>query len=305
MESIIGLFKTEASPRPSSTTAPTRPSPTSSTPPPAGSTGTTTDACTLPRDVTPAEYEQAHYAALNREPHPHESGREPVTVHRAAYRMLHPRHLPLDPARPATYLVDPTGTHHAHRVDSARPARRVATKPRTPPPAGLQACPRWWSRDGRRATSSTNGVAAVSRTTTATTRPPSRDRNHSEHPRQRRARAGPAGHRAAAHDGEPTTSLVHRGPSPPPTASCRQRVSRRSRSDLLDQRWLRSPRPAVATSSTNGGRDLLDQRWSRPPRHEWWLRLPRRAVVAASSTSGRRPLQRRVTTIRAPLSGRW
>ena len=41
-----------ASAPPSSTTAPTRPSPTSSTPPPAGSTGTTTDGSTDPRQVT-------------------------------------------------------------------------------------------------------------------------------------------------------------------------------------------------------------------------------------------------------------
>ena len=42
METIIGLFKADASAPPSSTPGPTRPSPISSTPPPAGSTGTTT-----------------------------------------------------------------------------------------------------------------------------------------------------------------------------------------------------------------------------------------------------------------------
>jgi putative transposase len=46
MESLIGLFKTECITTTVFTTAPTRPSPTSSTPPPAGSTGTTTAACT-------------------------------------------------------------------------------------------------------------------------------------------------------------------------------------------------------------------------------------------------------------------
>ena len=47
MECVIGLFKTECvcAPR-SSTPGPTEPCPTSSTPPPAGSTGTTSDACT-------------------------------------------------------------------------------------------------------------------------------------------------------------------------------------------------------------------------------------------------------------------
>ena len=32
-------------------------------------------------NVPPVEYEQAHYAALNREPHPYRNGREPGALH--------------------------------------------------------------------------------------------------------------------------------------------------------------------------------------------------------------------------------
>ena len=82
MESIIGLFKTEASPRPSSTTAPTRPSPTSSTSPPAGSTGTTTDACTARSECTPRSSTSRTTTLPSAESrNPYKSGREPVTVH--------------------------------------------------------------------------------------------------------------------------------------------------------------------------------------------------------------------------------
>ncbi len=96
------------SPRPSSTTAPTRPSPTSSTPLSAGSTGTTTAACTAPSECSPQhEYEQAHYAALQpQQQTAKRSGREPVTVQ--------------------PYLVDHTGTR---RLPKPTPPTRSHRSP--------------------------------------------------------------------------------------------------------------------------------------------------------------------------------
>ncbi len=55
----------------------------------------------------------------------------------------------------------------AHRVHSARPARGVATQPRTPPPAGLQACP--GSRYGPRAERSAPRPTKKPPSATATT----------------------------------------------------------------------------------------------------------------------------------------
>lgn len=78
MESIIGLFKTEAI----TTPAPTRPSPTSSTRPPAGSTGTTIDACTDPSAGSPqSSTSRTTTLPPTESRNPHSLGREPVTVH--------------------------------------------------------------------------------------------------------------------------------------------------------------------------------------------------------------------------------
>jgi putative transposase len=43
-------------------------------------------------NVPPIEYEQAHYAALNREPYPYRNGREPEALHRAVLRPERLRH---------------------------------------------------------------------------------------------------------------------------------------------------------------------------------------------------------------------
>ncbi len=71
MESVIGLFKTEAIATTSSTTAPTKPWPTSDTPPPAGVDWYNHRRRHGSLDwLTPVEYEHDRYGALSREPQP-------------------------------------------------------------------------------------------------------------------------------------------------------------------------------------------------------------------------------------------
>jgi hypothetical protein len=74
------------SPRPSSTTAPTRPLPTPSTSLPAGSTGTTTDACTDPSTGSPRSSTSRPTTLHSAESrNAHRGGREAVTRHSAGY----------------------------------------------------------------------------------------------------------------------------------------------------------------------------------------------------------------------------
>ncbi len=154
------------------------------------------------------------------------------------------------------------GRQHPTRPRSSYPAPHPATGGATGMPRGGFEAPRCAPR-------TSTSSSARTRLPTATTRRTSRDRNHSEHPRQRRARAGP-GEQRRNQQRRATTSLVNRGPSPPRTASRRQRglvtvAERPPRPAVVaasvDRWWLRPPRPTVvAASSTSGGGDLLDRR---------------------------------------------
>ena len=107
-----------------------------------------------------------------------------------------PRHLPLDPA-----LGDLPGRPHrhppTHRVDSARPARGVATQPHTPPPAGLQACPGVSIRPRAALLGPTRPTAQRPRPPVSLSRPQPQ-RAPQAAPRPGRAR----GDSAVTHDGE-------------------------------------------------------------------------------------------------------
>ena len=107
------------------------------------------------------------------------------TAGKASYRMLTPGAyhwtLPVGdlPGRPHRHPPP-------HRIDNARPARGVATQPRTPP----------HRRGYRHVQGGFEARRCAPRTsTTGTARSPSslRGRTHSEHLKQRRSRAGPRG----------------------------------------------------------------------------------------------------------------
>ena len=81
MESLIGLFRPNASAPTSSTAGRSRPSPTSSTPQPAGSTGTTTDACTAHSACSDQSNTNTTTTLLSpSNTSPHKGGTKPVTV---------------------------------------------------------------------------------------------------------------------------------------------------------------------------------------------------------------------------------
>ena len=111
------------------------------------------------------------------------------------------------PAKPPTRMLAP-GTYHwtlpvgdlpgrphrhppAHRVHSARPARGVATQPRHPATGGATGMSRGVSRSRALLDATALGLTRTDRDHPSSLR----DRNHSEHLKQRRTRAGPGGQR--------------------------------------------------------------------------------------------------------------